>query len=104
MNDALFGLDPATDTTIVAAPPLPISEDQVRAIRKGFVAAGIESQDARRTLVQSCTVRPIDSLKALTAVEAHRVLNRLRANGQRKPSSGGSAWDNREEDTWIDKL
>lgn len=107
MNDALFNLEPANaDSQAMAAPADPqINEYQITSIREAFTQAGIEDQSRRQEIVQSCTVRPIASLRELTAVEAHRVLARIKQIATAKPRpEGASSWDLREEETWIDKL
>lgn len=106
VNDALFNLD-AEEVPGQSAGPSeqPIRDDQVLAIREAFTVAGIESQERRQEVAQSCVVRPLASLRELTAVEAHRVLKRIKGNAAAKPRAvGASDWDLREEDTWIDKL
>lgn len=106
MNDALFNLGPHDAPNRSSAPAeLPIRDDQVQAIREAFTAAGIDSQERRQELSQSCVVRPLASLRELTAAEAHRVLKRIKENAAANPRpEGASAWDLREEVTWIDKL
>ncbi len=104
MNDSLFSFDETPEPTSSALVPPPIRDHQVAAIRKAFTESGIESQEERQSLVQSCAMRAVPSLRDLTAVEAHRVLTRLQQRATARPISGGSAWDNRDEDTWIDKL
>lgn len=106
VNDALFNLGPDDAPTQSSAPAeLPIRDDQVVAIREAFTAAGIDSQERRQEIAQSCVVRPLASLRELTAAEAHRVLRRIQEIVTSKPRpEGASAWDLREEDTWIDKL
>jgi hypothetical protein len=106
VNDALFNLGPDDEPTHSSAPTeLPIRDDQVLAIREAFKAAGIDSQQRRQEIAQRCVVRPLASLRELTAAEAHRVLKRIQENIAAKPRpEGASAWDLREEDTWIDKL
>lgn len=47
-------------------------------------------------------MRSIENIRALTASEARRVVKSLSRPVAK--STGGSAWDDREEDTWIDKL
>jgi hypothetical protein len=106
VTDALFNFGPSEEPTENAgqAPP-PIRDDQVTAIREAFTAAGIDSQESRQEIAQSCVVRPLASLRELTAAEAHRLLQRIQENAAAKPrADGASAWDLREEDTWIDKL
>lgn len=106
VNDALFNFEPSetpAESTGPAEPP--IQGHQVAAIREAFAAAGIDSQDRRQEIAQSCVVRPLASLRELTAAEAHRVLKRIKDVAAAKPRpEGASAWDLREEDTWIDKL
>lgn len=86
-------------------PDKPIDDEQVSSIRAAFSAAGIHDQERRRQITQSCVVRPLSTLRELTAAEAHRVLKRIKdvAAPKLRPA-GGSDWDLREEDTWIDKL
>lgn len=57
----------------------------------------------RQAAVQEAVRRDVDSLRSLTHDEAIQVLSRL---GQ-QPSTGrsdASAWDERDGDTWIDRL
>lgn len=102
VTDALFNLEAATPTRPAEHP---VRDDQVLAIREAFAAAGIDSQERRQEIAQSCVVRPLASLRALTAAEAHRLLKRINENAAAKPLvSGASSWDLREQDTWIDRL
>ena len=100
---SLFEIDGSTPSPNVLA-PLPIKPEQIQEIRDAFEEAGVVGQDDRRALIESVVVREVASLRELKAVEARRILQRI--NGLRSPeaTSIGSAWDNREEDTWIDKL
>ena len=106
VSDELFDFDTNGHSTDVPGPTqLPIRDDQVLAIRQAFASAGIESQDERQRIVQSTSIRPVSSLRELHAHEAHRVLQRIQQRLNAEPrSEGASAWDLREEDTWIDKL
>lgn len=106
MNDALFDFGTTQRSTAVAGPTeLPIRDDQILAIREAFASAGIESQEERQQIVRSTSIRPVGSLRELHAHEAHRVLQRIMQRTNAKPrTAGASAWDLREEDTWIDKL
>ncbi|MDE8670822.1 hypothetical protein PY310_19815 [Pseudarthrobacter sp. H3Y2-7] len=81
---------------------LPIRPEQVQQIRQAFDDAGIAEQEDRKDLINSVVIRDVASLRELHAVEVRRVL--LAIEQRTKPKSTGSAWDNREEDTWIDKL
>lgn len=106
MTDALFDIEPDEEPAQSTTPAhQPIRDDQVAAIREAFTSAGIQSQDRRQEIAQSCVVRPLTSLRELSAAEAHRVLRRLKDNSSAQPrAAGASDWDLREEDTWIDKL
>lgn len=56
----------------------------------------------RRALIEEAAGRPVESLRALTHDEGLRVLAKL---GDDAPVRRvGSAWDERDEDTWIDRL
>lgn len=99
------GLFDLPEEPVEPAQPNPlISEDQVAAIRAAFERAGITSMQERQELVQSCVIRSVSSIREVYAHEARRILRRIEG---RKPGglpSSGSAWDNRDEPTWIDKL
>jgi hypothetical protein len=47
--------------------------------------------------------RPVASLRELSGAGILRILSKL---GEQPPADGttGSAWDQRDEDTWIDRL
>lgn len=106
VSDALFNIAPEEEPVQSAGPAEhPIRDEQVAAIREAFATAGIDSQERRQEIAQSCVVRPLASLRELTSAEAHRVLKRIKAIAAAKPRAvGASDWDLREEDTWIDKL
>lgn len=106
VTDALFNLGPDKEPAENGGPAQqPIRDDQVLAIREAFAAAGIEGQEQRQQIVQSAAVRPIASLRELYAHEARRVLQRIQESAAARPrAAGASAWELREEDTWIDKL
>lgn len=100
---SLFELDePALSPNVLA--PLPIRPEQIQAIRDAFEEAGVVSQSDRKALIESVVVREVASLRELKAVDAPRILQRIGGMSNPRPTGTGSAWDNREEDTWIDKL
>lgn len=82
----------------------PISEQQIRQLRTAFEAAGMNSMDERRELIESCTIRPVASIRELYARDFRPILRRIEQRTEPALNSGGSAWDNRDEDTWIDRL
>ncbi|MCV9993423.1 hypothetical protein OIU93_03820 [Paeniglutamicibacter sp. ZC-3] len=81
-----------------------ISEQQVELLRQAFAQAKIDDMAERQTIIQSCTTRPIANIRQLYAREVGAVLRRIASVSSADVATTGSAWDNREEDTWIDKL
>lgn len=81
---------------------LPIRPEQIQQIREAFDKAGVREQEERKSLINSVLIRDVASLRELHAVEVRRILQAIEQ--RTKPKSTGTAWDNREEDTWIDKL
>lgn len=81
-----------------------ITDQQIESIRRAFNEAGISSMQDRQDLIESCTARPITNIRELRAQDYRRVLKRIGEKRQPSASITGSAWDNRDEDTWIDKL
>lgn len=99
---SLFGDDepqvaPATPT------PAPVADWQVDLLRKALDARGLTTMDERQQVIQVAVERPVESLRSLTHEEALRVLSRL-GEAPAAKSASGSAWDQRDEDTWIDRL
>jgi DNA polymerase-3 subunit epsilon len=93
-----------------AAPPSPVIEDplispeQIASIRNAFDSAGIASMTERQEVIQCCVIRRISNFRDLYSREVRQVLTRIEGWGRKSEAASGSAWDNREEDTWIDKL
>lgn len=103
MADSLFELDAPEGQAPLQ--PMPITDDQIAQIRAAFADAGISEQNDRKAVIEACMVRPVASLRDLYATDAHRVLSLIRQRKEARPKVvGGSAWDNREEETWIDRL
>lgn len=99
---SLFGDDPRPAPVEVPKAPAPIADWQVDLLRKALDARGLISMKDRQEAIESAAGRTVASLRALTHEEGLQVLSRL---GQ--PAAGGaksSAWDERDEDTWIDRL
>lgn len=101
MSETLFDFG---DSSSMSASPLPVRDEQIAAIRGGFNDVGILTQQDRKTFVESVILEPAVSLRGLTAVQARQVIDRLKDRQAPKKSSTGSSWDDREEDTWIDRL
>lgn len=99
---SLFDMETA-DTSTPGA-PLPVRPEQVAKLRREFERAGIMGQEERKEIVESVTGRPVASLHDLQDVEGQRILVLVKGINPRKPDRTGTAWDDREEETWIDKL
>lgn len=104
MNDepSLFGDEPAPEAPVPPA-ATSIADWQIDLLRKALNARGLTTMPERRSAIEAAAGRPLESLRALTHDEGLQVLSRL---GQQQPSgrSATSQWDDREEDTWIDRL
>jgi hypothetical protein len=79
-----------------------IADWLVDAIREALTARGLTTMTERQQAVEAVTGRPVESLRALTRAEALRVVSEL--SPTTAPKAGASAWDDREGDTWIDRL
>lgn len=87
--------------------PSLIRDEQVAEIRQLLDASILDSQQKRKQFIESVTFRKVAGIRELTSVEAGLVIRKLSlwANNSTPASKiEGSAWDNREEETWIDKL
>ena len=100
---SLFGDEPAQPEPVPTPEPPPVSDWQVNLLRKALDARGLTSMAERQSAIESAAGREVPSLRALTQEEALRILNQF-AQEPPKRSSAGSAWDDREKDTWIDRL
>ncbi len=101
---SLFGDDEPDKQAEEPEPgPLPIAKWQIDLLRKALDARGLTTMSERQTAIETATGRAIESLRALTHDEAFRVLTQLGESSSPTVSTG-SAWDQRDEDTWIDRL
>lgn len=103
MNDSIFDIFGQPEQAPEAPTDLPIRDAQVQQLREAFTAAGITSMDDRRAIIESCTIRPVASIRELLAKDVRPIIRRIEERSAPKQTSG-SAWDNRDEDTWIDRL
>jgi DNA polymerase-3 subunit epsilon len=97
----LFGDDAAAETA--PATPAPIADWQVHLLRKALDARQLGTMTERRQAIEAAAGRPVESLRALTHDEALKVLSTL-GPAPTTQSGSPSAWDQRDEDTWIDRL
>lgn len=100
---SLFGDDEPVRPAPPPAEPTPVAAWQIDLLRKALDARGLHSMDDRQRLIEASVGRPVSSLRALTHEEAMRALARLGESAPQK-ALGASAWDERDEDTWIDRL
>ena len=80
-----------------------IADWLVDALREAMTARGMGTMTERQQAIEAVVGRPVESLRSLTTAEAMRALERLSPTSA--PNTGSmSAWDDRDEDTWIDRL
>lgn len=105
LDDLLFDLgQPVAATPAQDDTKVPIQERQVGQIRELFEAAGIEDQGDRQAFVESVLEAPVAGLRSLSHFQALRVVEALLGRKRAATGPKRSAWDDREEDTWIDRL
>lgn len=98
----LFSLTDDTDDPIDEVASAPIATWQVDLLRKTLDARGLTEVTDRQRAVKQYAGRPVASLRELTSEEAIKILAKL--GEQRSAAGTGSLWDQRDEDTWIDRL
>jgi DNA polymerase-3 subunit epsilon len=107
MSEQLFEFeeDASADAQVAEQRDFPIRDYQIAQIRDAFAQAGVTDQAERKSIIESCVFRDVASVREVRADEVRRILQRIaqRVAAASRPV-GGSAWDDREEDTWIDKL
>ncbi|MEI2713919.1 MAG: hypothetical protein V9G04_11695 [Nocardioides sp.] len=99
---SLFGDDERPEPPAQASAPAPAADWQVDLLRKALNARGLTSMAERQQAIETAAGRAVESLRALTHDEALSVLNRL-GPAPTKPTAS-SSWDDRDEDTWLDRL
>ncbi|NMR32386.1 hypothetical protein [Crystallibacter degradans] len=106
MNDDQFSLfeleveQPKPDHIVEKS----ISPEQILELRRAFNASGFTAEVKQAEIIRSCVIRPVQSLEQLLARDVRPILRRIEERSKSRGPATGSAWDNREEDTWIDKL
>jgi hypothetical protein len=100
----LFDSD-APEPTSATILPAPMSPSQRDAIRKAFGQLGITDVRGQFAMVKEMTGQEIGSVQQLESRHAqtliYRLTDKINTSGRKNT---GNAWDDREEDTWIDKL
>ena len=100
---SLFGDDQPDEPVQPVRTEASIADWLVDAIRKALTARGLTTMVERQEAIETVAGRPVESLRSLTRAEALRVLSALTPEPAAQTGST-SAWDDRDEDTWIDRL
>ena len=101
---SLFGDDASLEEPVQPVPAeAPIADWLVKDIRTALTTRGLTTTAERQQAIETIVERPVESLRSLTRAEALRVLSSL-ASVTAPQASHASAWDDRDEDTWIDRL
>ena len=105
MSDDLSLFDDDAKPAPVDPPkaPTPIAGWQVDLLRKALDVRGLSTMEERQQAIESAAGRSVASLRELTHDEGMHVLSRLGQNAA-PGRSATSQWDDREGDTWIDRL
>lgn len=108
MSDSLFGeQDPFEPLPAPTAGRTTdsLADWQVTQLRQALDAQGLDSMADRQRVVEELVGRPVASLRELTYAEARALAESL-ASRRGRPGSGAqrSAWEDRDGDTWIDRL
>ncbi|MDQ7880337.1 hypothetical protein Q9R08_20280 [Microbacterium sp. QXD-8] len=95
--------DPGARPTEVR--PLPMTGEQRSEIRELFATLDVATASRQFEVTAELTGVRITSVAELDAATAHRLIGALK---RRVETSGrlmtGNSWDDREEDTWLDRL
>ena len=103
---SLFGDDPSVEPAPASQPvrnEATIADWLVDALREALTARGLTTMPERQQAIEAAAGRPVESLRSLTRAEALRILADLSPTSDAQ-AGAASSWDNRDEDTWIDRL
>lgn len=106
MNDLLPLFD-GDEIAHSATQPLTktLTVSQREALKKAFAELGVTDAPGQFAIVEELTGQRISSVEELQERHAQTLIHRL---GDKVAAVGrkntGNAWDDREEDTWIDRL
>ncbi len=107
MMSDLFSLFDETgqESATASQAPLMMSEDQRQEIRALFGTLGIATAREQFAVIEELTGTRIGSVSELSATLAHRSIDGLRRRIRTQSETRtGNSWDDRDEDTWIDRL
>lgn len=100
---ALFGDEEPQVAAAVPSAPTPVADWQVDLLRKALDARGLSTMAERQQAVATVVGRSVESLRGLTHDEAMIALTRW-GRARAPDVHAKSSWDDRGEDTWIDRL
>ena len=95
-----FGYEPVVPPAVTQ----PVAAWQIGQLRTALDNLGVTGMFERQKVVEELVGHPIVALKDLTFDEVRPLLEGLHARKAASPTSSRSAWDERDEDTWIDRL
>lgn len=105
MTDLFSLLDDNEPEDVAPAVPLMMADSQRGEIRELLGQLGVTSARSQFDLVYELTTKRIASVAELDFATAQTLIRRLRNKVQNQGrANSGNAWDDREDDTWIDKL
>lgn len=105
MTDAISLFDFGDQPESRIPEPELITQEQRTSIRLGFARLAITDASAQFEIVYQLTAQRVRSPGELQARHAQILIERLEDRLRRQSLQGtGNAWDDREDDTWIDKL
>lgn len=102
LDQSLFGDDPDPTRDKPEVADVGIRDWQVDILRKALDSRELTSMADRQALIEQTLRRPVPSLRDLSEVEALSLISNLGSTAPKVQSQ--SAWDSRDEDTWIDRL
>jgi hypothetical protein len=99
----LFGEDkPDAPVQPVGREPV-IADWLVDLMREALTACGLRTMAERQQAIEAVVERPVHSLRSLSSAAAWRILERLSPIPTQQTRMR-SAWEDGDEDTWIDRL
>lgn len=106
MSDELFDFDDVESAQTASTPsPKQMTESQRQMIREACGQLGVLTAKDQFDLVEETIGIRIISVAELRQDQAQNLIYRLQSRvGSLGKKNTGNSWDDREEDTWIDKL
>lgn len=103
-ESALFDFAEESSVDPVPAAPAPITTWQIDQLRQALDATNTTSMEERQSLIEELVGRQVGALRELHFDDVGPLLEALHKRKVATGAAAGSAWDHRDEDTWIDKL